>query len=468
MKNNLRRNGLSLIVVSCLLYFLLLTLQPLEVHAYELVYTIQVSSLKEIERARKEYDFLIDKLNQEDLNYLRVEKIGQYYSVRLGKFADRMDAEKITQSVKRYYPSALIMKAYIKDERIIKLYTRTSAEKKKDISSKHSSIRKHAIAEEISADEKKKIEAPKPQIAEAISVDDKKGTEDVDVGDQKKADVSIKDERVISDADSVDDKRTAEVPDTGDQKKGDMYIKDGRLISASEEYRNAIRKDLDNPDLIIKLANTLKKLRLLDQAIIQMKKAADASSDNNSTFRVELGKLYLTAGKPGKAKEQFLAAVKMTPELADIHYYLGVVYMREANYKMAWFAAKTAQSLGHENQDLINILSLLSEEPRHVPGQGNGAGMYIRHIVVHTQKEAEAVLRKHLEQDLFNRISDHELTEQHTVSKVFVGQINPSNMHPKIARALRNQEVFADPVIVETNFGFHIVQRIMPLSPYFK
>lgn len=435
MKTNLRRHGLSLIAVSCLLYFLLLTLQPLEVLAYELVYTIQVSSLKEIERAGKEYDFLIDKLNQEDLNYLRVEKIGQYYSVRLGKFADRMDAEKITQSVKRYYPSALIMKAYIKDERIIKLYPRTSAGKKKDISSKRSSIRKHEIAEQISADEKKKIEDPKPQIDEAISVDDKRGTKDVEVGDQK---------------------------------KGDMYIKDGRLISAAEEYRNAIRKDPDNPDLIIKLANTLKKLRLLDQAIIQMKKAADASSDNNSTFRVELGKLYLTAGKPGKAKEQFLAAVKMTPELADIHYYLGVVYMREADYKMAWFAAKTAQSLGYENHDLINILSLLSEEPRHVPGQGNGAGMYIRHIVVHTQKEAEAVLRKHLEQDLFNRISDHELTEQHTVSKVFVGQINPSNMHPKIARALRNQKVFADPVIVETNFGFHIVQRIMPLSPYFK
>ena len=468
MKNNLRRRGLSLIVVSCLLYFLLLTLQPLEVHAYELVYTIQVSSLKEIERARKEYDFLIDKLNQEDLNYLRVEKIGQYYSVRLGKFAGRMDADKITQSVKRYYPSALIMKAYIKNERIIKLYTQTSAEKKKDIPSKRSSIRKHEIAEEISADEEKKIEAPKPQIDEAISVDDKMGTEDVDVGDQKKADVSIKDERVISAADAADDKRTAEVPGSDDQKKGDMYIKDGRLISAAEEYRNAIRKDPDNQDLIIKLANTLKKLRLLDQAIIQMKKVVDGSSDNNTTLRVELGKLYLTAGKPDKAKEQFLTAVKMNPGSADIHYYLGVVYMREADYEMAWFAAKTAKSLGYESQDLIKILSLLSEEPRNVPGQGSGEGMYIRHIVVHTQKEAEAVLHKHVEQDLFNGISDHELTEQHTVSKVFVGKINTSSMHPKIARALRNQEVFADPVIVETEFGFHIVQRIMPLSPYFK
>jgi tetratricopeptide (TPR) repeat protein len=468
MKNNLRRNGLSLIVVSCLLYFLLLTLQPLEVHAYELVYTIQVSSLKEIERARKEYDFLIDKLNQEDLNYLRVEKIGQYYSVRLGKFADRMDAEKITQSVKRYYPSALIMKAYIKDERIIKLYTRTSAEKKKDISSKHSSIRKHAIAEEISADEKKKIEAPKPQIDEAISVDDKKGTEDVDVGDQKKADLSIKDERVISDADSVDDKWEVGAPDTGDQKKGDMYIKDGRLISAAEEYRNAIRKDPDNPDLIVKLANTLKKLRLLDQAIIQMKKAADASSDNNTTFRVELGKLYLTTGKPGKAKEQFLAAVKMNPGSADIHYYLGVVYMREADYEMAWFAAKTAQKLGYVSQDLINILSILSEEPQRLPWKGSGKSMYIRHIVVDTHEEAEAVLSQHSETDVYYKITDQESKGNRTVSKVFIGQVNSSNVHPKIARALRNQEVFADPVIVKTDFGFHIVQKIMPLAPYFK
>jgi tetratricopeptide (TPR) repeat protein len=433
MKKKLRRHGLSLIVGSCFLYLILLTIQPLEVHASELVYTIQVSSLKEMERARKEYNFLIDKLNPEDLNYLRVEKIGQYYSVRLGKFADRMNAEKILQNIKRNHPSALIMRAYIKKERIIKLYPRTLAEKEKDISSEHSSIRKPVVAEEISADEKKKTEDPNPVIDKTIS---------------------------------ADNKRKTEVPETGDQKKGDMYIKEGRLISAAEEYRNAIRKDPDNPDLIVKLANTLKELRLLDQAIIQMKKAVDVSSDNNTTSRVELGKLYLTAGEPDKAKEQFLAAVKVNPGSADIHYYLGVVYMREADYEMAWFAAKTAQSLGYASHDLINILSLLSGEPRRVPGQGNGEGMYIRHIVVHTQKEAEAVLRKHVEQDLFNKISDHALTGQHTISKVFVGQINPSNMHPKIARALRNQEVFADPVIVETEFGFHIVQRIMPLDPY--
>jgi tetratricopeptide (TPR) repeat protein len=344
-----------------------------------------------------------------------------------------MHAEKILQSVQRNHPSALIMRAYIKDKRIIKLYPRTLAEKEKAISSERSAIHEPVVAEEISADNKKKTEDPKPAIDKTIS---------------------------------ADDHRKTEVFDAGDQKKGDMYIKDGRLISAAEEYRNAIRKDPDNPDLIVKLANTLKELRLLDQAIIQMKKAVDVSSDNNTTSRVELGKLYLTAGEPDKAKEQFLAAVKVNPGSADIHYYLGVVYMREADYEMAWFAAKTAQSLGYASHDLINILSLLSGEPRRVPGQGNGEGMYIRHIVVHTQEEAEAVLRKHVEQDLFNKISDHELTGQHTISKVFVGQINPSNMHPKIARALRNQEVFADPVIVDTEFGFHIVQRIMPLDPY--
>jgi len=342
MKNNLLRRGLSLIVVSCLLYLLLLSLQPLEVHASELVYTIQISSSKEVEGARKEYDFLNDKLNQEDLNYLRLEKIGQYYSVRLGKFADSMDAEKIKQSLQGYHPSALIMKAYIKNERIIKLYPRTSAGNENNISSGRSSIRK-------------------PKIHEAISADDKKKTED---------------------------------PDADNQKKGDMYFKEGRLISAANEYHNAIRKDPDNPDLIVKLAKTFKKLRMLDQAIIQMKKAVDVSS-NNITSRVELGKLYLSTGEPDKAKKQFLAAVKMNPGAADIHYYLGVVYMNEENYDTAWFAAKTAQSLGYENKDLINLLSILSEEPLNVPSKGNGESMYIAHIVVDTPEEAEAVLSKH-------------------------------------------------------------------------
>jgi hypothetical protein len=89
------------------------------------IYTIQTGSFIEIERAQMQFDSIVQILNKRELEYLRIEKVDKYYSVRLGKFSGYTNTEKLFQTIKPQLSSAIIMKAYIKDERIISLYKDT-------------------------------------------------------------------------------------------------------------------------------------------------------------------------------------------------------------------------------------------------------------------------------------------------------------------------------------------------------
>jgi hypothetical protein len=49
------------------------------------------------------------------LDNLRIDKIGKYYSVRLGKFDERSAAEKFLQSNKHHLHKAIILEAYVNE-----------------------------------------------------------------------------------------------------------------------------------------------------------------------------------------------------------------------------------------------------------------------------------------------------------------------------------------------------------------
>ncbi len=108
----------SRILILCLL---LLSL-PMISYSSQLVYTIQTASYTNIDDALNQYNFIQLKLDEEELYYLRIEKIGHYLSVRLGDFKDYNSAEKFFQKIRHYLPAAIILKAYIKNKRIIILY----------------------------------------------------------------------------------------------------------------------------------------------------------------------------------------------------------------------------------------------------------------------------------------------------------------------------------------------------------
>ena len=91
-------------------------------YASQTIYTIQIGSFIEIERAQKQFDFIAQGLDEKELDYLRIEKIGKFYTIRLGKYEDSLYAEKFLMTVKPHLPAAIVLNAYIKDKRIIRLY----------------------------------------------------------------------------------------------------------------------------------------------------------------------------------------------------------------------------------------------------------------------------------------------------------------------------------------------------------
>jgi hypothetical protein len=86
------------------------------------VYTLQTGSFKESQRAEKQFRIIEQSLEGTALQALRIEKIGRFYVVRIGRFASFGEA---TQFLKQHEPiveGAMVMKAYFIDKRILQIY----------------------------------------------------------------------------------------------------------------------------------------------------------------------------------------------------------------------------------------------------------------------------------------------------------------------------------------------------------
>ena len=106
----------------CFFVVILTILLPLVSFSSELFYTIQSGSFPDIKHARRHFDSILERLHEKDLSYLRIEKVGGFYSVRIGRFEDYDTAEKLLKANESQLYKAMILKAYIKDERIVALH----------------------------------------------------------------------------------------------------------------------------------------------------------------------------------------------------------------------------------------------------------------------------------------------------------------------------------------------------------
>jgi hypothetical protein len=85
-------------------------------------YTIQAGSFLTINRAWAQFDFITDLSQAKDDANLRIEKIGDLYTVRIGKFENYETAQKFHQEIKPRLSETVILKAYIKNERIMRVH----------------------------------------------------------------------------------------------------------------------------------------------------------------------------------------------------------------------------------------------------------------------------------------------------------------------------------------------------------
>lgn len=414
---------------------------PSRTDAYDLIYTVQTGCYEDMGTAQQHYYALVTGLDKENLDFLRIEEIGRSYCVRIGQFKESDQAKKLHLSIKPRIASSMVMQAYVLDERVRKMFF--YAQK---------------------ADE---------SVAEGpLSSGNQPGrTEQTIAGDGRREGQS------------------------GHEKKGDMYVKEKRLLSAAEEYRLAITDDPDNAELTWKLAELFYELQLPDDAFKFMQRAIGLSPGRAAPWRTKLGMLYydrsrldeaaeqfemvlemdpdapdinyylgkinLARNRLDNAREQFIEALITNPGSADIYYYLGRTYFQKKDYMMAWTAALTAKGLGYESEDLINELEKVSKKPA-VPWDISGKELLIRHIMVQSRDRAEDIIFGLSQGERFESIVNNELSD---TGKTLEYR-DPSDIDPKIAEVARNLEIFANPVIVETQIGFYIVQRIPPITVY--
>ncbi len=243
--------------------------------------------------------------------------------------------------------------------------------------------------------------------------------------------------------------------------RGDRYFMDKQLFSTVDEYEQAALKDPDNPDIFRKLSLLYYDLGFLDESVSSMEKAVSLSP-HSETVRMDMGIAYLAKGRLEDAKRQFVAVITKSPGLANAYYYLGEIFYRTKEYDTAWLFAKRSRCLGHKGNGLFIRLERASEAPDVDPCAYDGDDIYIRQILVDTESRAEEVIKKLAEGKLFEDVAEEADRNISLNVGGYLGKFSPSEIDPRIARALAGHEVFSAPVIVETELGFHIIQRIAP------
>jgi hypothetical protein len=90
------------------------------------IHTVQTGSFGSVERAERQFDILEGGLQEADLEHLRIEKIGNFYTVRIGRFDNQADVDSLLNDVRSLIGSAITITAYYREERILKLHGASS------------------------------------------------------------------------------------------------------------------------------------------------------------------------------------------------------------------------------------------------------------------------------------------------------------------------------------------------------
>ena len=114
---------------------------------------------------------------------------------------------------------------------------------------------------------------------------------------------------------------------------------------------------------------------------------------------------------------------------------------------------KTLVTVTAKNETLLNT----ADKPDHNIREN----LYLRQILVDTRAKAENIINRIAKGELFKDVAFKESMGLNAYAGGYMGRVDPSDLHPTIADALLNNYESDDPVIVETERGFHILQRGM-------
>ena len=395
-----------------------------------LVYTIQTGSFTSEKTAQKQFGLIMEKLHVSDFDYVRIEKIGKHYCLRIGNFEKRELADDTYKAVRAKFPAAVIMDAYIKENRIVKLQ-------------RNGSMASGKVLQENPAQKQVSVNNDSNEQGRA---DAKSATKEDTVPDLffkgKKPEINENHQRKIR---------------PNNERKGDMYVDEKQYFRALEEYRQARYK---RPILRRKMAVLYYRMGFVDESIAEMETVVELSP-KISADRMMLGTLYLATGKGTKAKEQFIEALEINPGETYAYCYLAELFLKEKEYDMAWLSVKMARKLGYKGEGFVDRLRTISNEPAANLWDITEDGLSLRLILVNTYKQASEILERIKQGELFESIAGNESVGPGRNAGGFIGQLSPSEVVSEIFTAMHNEDAFSEPVIVKSRNGYHVVQKVL-------
>ncbi len=273
-------------LIICFILFLFVSFTPLTSFTAQIIYTIQTGSFDDVKPAQNQFDSIVQELNEKQLDYLRIEKIGNFYSVRLGKFEDNAAAEKFLGEVKPHLPTAIVRDAYFIEERIVKTYKPSSLKGKPKV-------------------EEKPISSPMPDKTKPPAAE--KPVE------AKKAEPLEKQIKIISDlVNKKDFEKALEVikieiatrPDSPEINGwyGAVLLKMNRSANAITYLQKAVELSPQTPDYHNGIGYCLFYLNRFNEAIDEFNKVLTIDSAHIDAL-TGLGAAYVKIGKKDKAMD---------------------------------------------------------------------------------------------------------------------------------------------------------------------
>lgn len=300
----LRRNNTFLFVL-----FLCLFILPASSYSTQSIYTIQSGSFITLPPAEKEFNRVAQTLDRKDLDFLRIEKIGKYFSVRLGKFDNRVPAEKLLRANRAHIGSAVVMKAYFKNERIVKSYSGDAL-----------SVTKSPAPEAIPRDTNLQV--------------------DKDVNKAPHREKTGPGRELFESISGKVNKRNY----------GDAL----KIIKTN------LSKWPDSPELNGWYGAVLLKLNKPSKALTQLKKASALSPDSPD-YHNGIGYCLFFLNKFNEAVSEFQKAVKLAPEHVDALTGLGIVYTRIGSKKKAMECYNKLKRLNKDSAEkLLKLIKNIS------------------------------------------------------------------------------------------------------------
>ncbi|MDH4321815.1 MAG: SPOR domain-containing protein [Desulfobulbaceae bacterium] len=241
--------------------------------------------------------------------------------------------------------------------------------------------------------------------------------------------------------------------------RGEALARSGDPFAAINEYRKAIAAGYEEADVFRSLSTVLYLAGFPNEAADVLKEAVRLHPKDIFP-RQELGVLHFATGHDAEAKEDFLSVLAVNPTLANAYYYLGLLAFRHQQYDEAWLYARRAQLLGHKATSLLDKLLPLGNEPMVDQQEPIGEELCFRQILVSTYEEAEGIFDRIKQGETFEVVASLASVGMAADNGGFVGCLYPDEFDPVVGAALWQMKPYSEPVIVETEGGAHLVQRV--------